>query len=229
MASPSHTHTILLLFVTLQMQTDVLGQRQKDCRPSFTFSAHFVPFCFGKDLLRTSQKLTWRQQRCSENTPEQTLLWVISTHHNCSGVITWERASHPPTKDTFSANARCMLQHALLRVCCSYGLLFSLLQRKSSRNPSLLRECPAPVQFHPSFWNKRESSGSSMPSQQMHSFQQPKCVCFNHTANSHSQWRCPFSVSVQNLWQIHVLLGWTKALQALKYCSSLTNKTTTKE
>lgn len=216
MASPSHTHTILLLFVTLQMQTDVLGQRQKDCRPSFTFSAHFVPFCFGKDLLRTSQKLTWRQQRCSENTPEQTLLWVISTHHNCSGVITWERASHPPTKDTFSANTRCMLQHALLRVFCSYGLLFSLLQRKSSRNPSLLRECPAPVQFHPSFWNKRESSGSSMPSQQMHSFQQPKCVCFNHTANSHSQWRCPFSVSVQNLWQIHVLLGWTKALQALK-------------
>ena len=154
MASPSHTHTILLLFVTLQMQTDVLGQRQKDCRPSFTFSAHFVPFCFGKDLLRTSQKLTWRQQRCSENTPEQTLLWVISTHHNCSGVITWERASHPPTKDTFSANARCMLQHASLRVFCSYGLLFSLLQRKSSRNPSLLRECPAPVQFHPSFWNK---------------------------------------------------------------------------
>ena len=33
---------------------------------------------------------------------------------------------------------------------------------------------------------------------------------------------------MQNLWHIHVQLGWTKALQALKHCSSLTNKTTNK-
>ena len=105
------------------MQTDVLRQRQKDCHPSFAFSAHFVLFCFGKDLLRTLQKL-WRGSNSAAVRSPQNKLYCRSSPPTVTVVASsyGKRASHPPTKDTFSANARCMLQHALLRVRCSYSV-----------------------------------------------------------------------------------------------------------